>query len=72
MTVSLTHESLMYAVYFAPRGKKRLLNIRHNLGQRHLSPLDKLIAIIGDAGSGKTTFNQRKVSFCLMFLKGDT
>ena len=54
MSTSITHEALMYAVYFAPRGKKRLLNLGHNLGQRHLSPLDKLIGIIGDAGAGKS------------------
>lgn len=54
MAVSITHESLMYAVYFAPRGKKRLLNLGHSIGQRHLSPLDRLIGIIGDAGAGKS------------------
>lgn len=54
MAVSLVHEALMYAVYFAPRGKKRLLNLGHQLAQRHLSPLDKLIGFIGDAGAGKS------------------
>lgn len=48
------HELLMYAVYFAPRGKKRLLNLGHQISQRHLSPLDKLIGVIGDAGAGKS------------------
>lgn len=54
MAISLIQESLMYAVYFAPRGKKRLLNLGHQLAQRHLSPLDKLIGFIGDAGAGKS------------------
>jgi tRNA A37 threonylcarbamoyladenosine biosynthesis protein TsaE len=50
----ITQESLMYAVYFAPRGKVRLLQLGYQLGQRHLSPLDKLIGVIGDAGAGKS------------------
>lgn len=47
-------ESLMYAVYFAPRGKYRLLSLGHELAQRHLAPQDKLIGFIGDAGAGKS------------------
>ncbi len=54
MAITIAHESLMYAVYFAPRGKNRLLNLGHNLGQRHLSPLDKLVGVIGDSGAGKS------------------
>ncbi|MGE4283848.1 MAG: alanine-tRNA synthetase second additional domain-containing protein [Clostridia bacterium] len=54
MAISLMQESLMYAVYFAPRGKERLLNLGHQLAQRHLSPLDRLIGFIGDAGAGKS------------------
>ncbi len=54
MVIAITHESLMYAVYFAPRGKKRLLSLGYLLGQRHLSPLDRLIGVIGDAGAGKS------------------
>lgn len=50
----LVRESLAYAVYFAPRGKIRLLNIGHLIAQRYLSPLDKLIGFIGDAGAGKS------------------
>jgi hypothetical protein len=48
------HEYLMYAAYFAPRGKKRLLNLGGNIGQRYLSPEDKLVGLIGDAGAGKS------------------
>lgn len=47
-------DGMMYAVYFAPRGKRRLLALGHLLAQRHLSPLDKLIGVIGDAGAGKS------------------
>ncbi len=54
MGSTLITESLMYAVYFAPRGKMRLLNLGHEIAQRHLSPLDKLIGLIGDAGAGKS------------------
>lgn len=44
----------MQAVYFAPRGKKRLLFLGANLQQRYLSPEDKLIGFLGDAGAGKS------------------
>lgn len=54
MAVSLAHEALMYSVYFAPRGKTRLLNLGHQIAQRYLSPTDKLIGVIGDAGAGKS------------------
>ena len=47
-------QSLMYAVYFAPRGKQRLMNLGHQLAQRHLMPTDKLIGVIGEAGAGKS------------------
>ena len=40
MPSNLLPESLMYAVYFAPRGKDRLLNLGHQIAQRHLSPQD--------------------------------
>lgn len=54
MAVTIIQESLMYAVYFAPRGKQRLLGLGHQLAQRHLSALDRLIGFIGDAGAGKS------------------
>jgi hypothetical protein len=56
MMSSLLHEqeSLMYTVYFAPRGKTRILNLGHLLAQRYLSATDRLIGFIGDAGSGKS------------------
>lgn len=54
MAVTAIHEYLMQAVYFAPRGKKRLLLLGANIAQRYLSPQDKLIGLIGDAGAGKS------------------
>ncbi|MDR3600554.1 MAG: alanine-tRNA synthetase second additional domain-containing protein [Desulfosporosinus sp.] len=44
----------MQAVYFAPRGKKRLLFLGTNIQQRYLSPEDRLIGFVGDAGAGKS------------------
>lgn len=44
----------MYAAYFAPRGKKRLLHLGENIGQRYLGAEDRLIGLIGDAGAGKS------------------
>jgi len=54
LAVTAIHEYLMHAVYFAPRGKKRLLLLGANISQRYLSPQDKLIGLIGDAGAGKS------------------
>ena len=44
----------LYSVYFAPRGKERLLRLGDQLAHRHLNYGDKLIGIVGDAGSGKS------------------
>ena len=52
--MSMVDESLLYAVYFAPRGKNRILNLGHLISQRHISATDKLIGLIGDAGAGKS------------------
>lgn len=54
MPATTIQETLMYAVYFAPRGKKRLLGLGNQLAQRHLSAMDRLIGFIGDAGAGKS------------------
>lgn len=50
----MIHEFLMHAVYFAPRGKHRIFLLGSNIAQRYLSPEDKLIGLIGDAGAGKS------------------
>ena len=40
--------------YFAPRGHHRMYNLGMQLAQLYLSPFDKLIGVIGEAGSGKS------------------
>ncbi|MHC1785601.1 MAG: alanine-tRNA synthetase second additional domain-containing protein [Christensenellales bacterium] len=44
----------LYSVYFAPRGYMRMVQLGNLIAQRHLSAFDRLIGIIGDAGSGKS------------------
>ena len=48
-------DSHLYSVYFAPRGKARMINLGWMLSQRHLSPFDLLIGFIGEPGSGKSS-----------------
>lgn len=45
----------MFSQYFAPRGKERLLFLGEQIAQLHLNYKDRLIGIIGDAGSGKSS-----------------
>ncbi|MBE6544363.1 MAG: alanine-tRNA synthetase second additional domain-containing protein [Ruminococcaceae bacterium] len=40
--------------YFAPRGHARMYELGMQLAQLYLSPFDKLIGVIGEAGSGKS------------------
>ena len=40
--------------YFAPRGATRMYALGAQLAHLHLAPSDKLIGVIGDAGSGKS------------------
>ena len=40
--------------YFAPRGHNRMYALGIQLAQQYLSPNDRLIGIIGEAGSGKS------------------
>lgn len=40
--------------YFAPRGHKRMYTLGMQLAQQYLAPSDRLIGVIGDAGSGKS------------------
>ena len=40
--------------YFAPRGRGSMYSLGMQLAQLYLSPTDKLIGIIGEAGSGKS------------------
>ncbi|MDU2066597.1 MAG: alanine-tRNA synthetase second additional domain-containing protein, partial [Sporomusaceae bacterium] len=45
----------MYASYFAPRGRNRIYDLGQQLSERYLSPLDRLIGIIGGPGAGKSS-----------------
>jgi len=47
-------ESHIISSYFAPRGHRRMYSLGRHLAQIYLSPFDKLIGIIGDAGAGKS------------------
>ena len=47
-------QSLISASFFAPRGQKRIFDLGMQIAQLYLTPFDKLIGIIGDAGSGKS------------------
>ena len=52
---NLIQEYSIYARYFAPRGRERLLFLGEQISQRHLHFRDRLVGIIGDAGSGKSS-----------------
>lgn len=52
---NLIQEYNVSSQYFAPRGKERLMFLGEQIAQRHLSFSDRLIGIIGDAGSGKSS-----------------
>ena len=51
---TLTGQEPLYSVYFAPRGYARMVQIGREIAQRHLMAFDKLIGVIGEAGSGKS------------------
>jgi len=48
------YTTLVQAVYYAPRGRKRLMHLGMLVSQRYLGAEDRLIGIIGDAGAGKS------------------
>ncbi len=48
------HKSLIESSFFAPRGHSRIYTLGMQIAQQYLSPYDKLIGFIGDAGSGKS------------------
>ena len=47
-------ENHILSSYFAPRGHNRMYALGMQLAQLYLSPFDKLIGIVGEAGSGKS------------------
>lgn len=52
--MKLIRQAMIYSLYFAPRGRDRLLAMGEQLGLGHLSYEDRLIGIVGDSGSGKS------------------
>lgn len=52
---SPVHDNLMYAAYYAPRGRMRMYMLGGALSQRYLTPNDLLVGVIGAEGSGKST-----------------
>jgi GTPase SAR1 family protein len=50
-----SYETLIYAAYYAPRGRLRLYMVASELAQRYLYPTDLIVGIIGAEGSGKST-----------------
>ena len=44
----------MLSSYYAPRGAQRMYALGQQIAQMYLSPTDKLIGVIGEAGSGKS------------------
>lgn len=53
--MSTLSETLIYAVYYAPRGRMRLYALGRDVAERHLYPSDLLVGVIGAEGSGKST-----------------
>lgn len=47
-------KSHLYSTFFAPRGYARMADLGMQIAQQYLSPFDKLIGLVGDAGSGKS------------------
>ena len=48
-------EYMVSAQYFAPRGKERLMFLGEHISHRYLNWDDLLIAVVGDAGAGKSS-----------------
>lgn len=55
-SMTLSNEQFRYATYYAPRGKVRMQNLGNLVSQKYLLPNDRIIGLIGDAGSGKSLF----------------
>ena len=51
----LHRETLIFATYYAPRGRIRLYRVAGEIAQRYLNPNDLVIGIIGREGAGKST-----------------
>ncbi|MDR1123078.1 MAG: alanine-tRNA synthetase second additional domain-containing protein [Elusimicrobiota bacterium] len=51
----ILQEYCLYCNYLAPKGRERLCFLGEQLAQRHLTFHDRLIGIVGGAGSGKSS-----------------
>jgi hypothetical protein len=47
-------DRMLDCVYFAPRGARRMIEMGMQIAQRHLTTFDRLIGVVGEAGSGKS------------------
>lgn len=47
-------DPFMYTEYYAPRGRRRLMELGNTITSQYLSPEDHCIGILGEAGSGKS------------------
>ena len=47
-------KSHLCSIFFAPRGNERMADLGMQIAQQYLSPFDKLIGLVGVAGSGKS------------------
>ena len=47
-------KSHLYSIFFAPRGNERMADLGMQIAQQYLSPFDKIVGLIGVAGSGKS------------------
>ena len=47
-------KSHLYSTFFAPRGNERMADLGMQIAQQYLSPFDKLVGLVGVAGSGKS------------------
>ena len=54
MPTNEQHRSHILSTYFAPRGRRRMFTLGMQLAQLYLSPFDRIIGVIGEAGSGKS------------------
>ena len=54
MSFNPLQQNHLYSMYFAPRGSRRMAQLGMQLAQLHLSPFDRLIGVMGEAGSGKS------------------
>lgn len=54
MSFNESNTNHIYSTYYAPRGRSRIFDLGMQLAQTYLSPFDRIIGVIGDAGSGKS------------------